>query len=452
MKRGVLLLLGLIGAAVITALIIFLVRSAGDSAPKDKVLKIWSPFDEKKIYQEISRDFTDANPGVGLEFEFIDAKDAKEYEARVVNAIADGDGPDIWLVRNDWIPKHAPKSLAAVVSNPEEDPIALAKTKIEPALVDLNVFENKLYGIPLTADSLMMLYNLDFYNNVANAADEAGKKTLGVTPTTWSDLSSQSAVVSQRKEATIQRSAIALGTVDTTFAPSDVLTAFMTQAEVAILTEDKKNVGFNLARFKGGIAEFPATDVLDFYTSFARVDKSNYSWNDTMGNPIDAFVNQKTGALIGYYSTLQTILNRDPNFEIRVVPLVQRQEKTDRVDYATTWSFIVNSETTQPQLSWNYLSYMANELVQQKYSEKTNKPPATKYNNPTIIVPSLKLPSEAAELVRLQFRTAKQFVKPEWQQTDEIFQDAIRQVVILGKTAQNSADSAAERFKIFVTP
>jgi ABC-type glycerol-3-phosphate transport system substrate-binding protein len=339
-----------------------------------------------------------------------------------------------------------------MASSPKEDPIAIAKTKIEPALVDLNVFEGKLYGVPLTADSLMMIYNIDFYNNVASVADESGKKILGVEPRTWADLANQSAVVSQHKGAAIQRSAIALGTVDTTFAPSDVLTAFMSQAGAIILTEDKKSVSFNLARFRSGVAEFPATEALDFYTSFSRPDKPNYSWSEAMGNPIEAFLNQKTGALIGYYSTLQTILKQNPSFEIRVAPLVQRQGEGDRVDYAITWSFIVNAKTSQPLLAWNYLSYLSSELVQQKYSEKTNKPPAAKFNNYTEIVPSLKLTSEAAELVRSQFKSAKLFLKPEWQQVDEILQDAIRQVVVLGKTAQNSADSAAERFKIFTNP
>lgn len=449
MKRGVLVLLSLFGIAVVAVLVILFVRGR-DTAPTEKTLRVWIPFDEVSLYQELTEDFAVANPTTKLEFRYIDAKDAKEYEAKVVNAIADGEGPDVWMVRSDWIPKHAPKSLAAVTTNPEEDPVALAKTKLEPAIVDLNVHEGKLYGLPMTADSLMIIYNVDLYNNVASAADANGQRILGKTPVTWADFVEQSAVVSKKKDATIQQSAVALGTVDTTFAPSDVLTALLTQAGVEILTEDKKNVGFNLAKFKAGEAQFPATEALQFYTSFATPGASNYSWNDTMGNAVDAFLAGKTGALIGYYSTLQTIIKREPNFTLRIAPLIQKQEKTERVDYGVSWSFIVNSETTQANTAWSLLSYLSEEILQLKYSEKTNRPPASIFSNSTPIEPALKTTSQATELVRQQLRSVKSLTKPEWQLVDEVFQDAIRQVVTLGKTPQNSADSAAERFKVFV--
>ncbi|MEX0594827.1 MAG: hypothetical protein WD157_01880, partial [Patescibacteria group bacterium] len=116
MKRGVLIIAGLVVVLVAVFVVVTLVNR-GNVVSEDKSLTVYLPFDEVKTYQKISEQFITANPGAELNFKFIDAKDAKEYEAKVVNEIADGAGPDIWVVRSDWIPKHAAKSLPYTADN-----------------------------------------------------------------------------------------------------------------------------------------------------------------------------------------------------------------------------------------------------------------------------------------------------------------------------------------------
>lgn len=451
MKRGVLVLLGLIGIGVITAIIFAAVRSGGSTTTVDKTLRVWSPFNERKIYEQISNDFFESHPDTKIEFKYIESKDAKDYEAKVVNAIADGAGPDVWIVRSDWIPKHAPKSLPAA-SSKDVDPIAVAKTKIVPALVDLNVYDKKLYGVPMAADSLVIIYNYDFYNAALTQANEQGKQVLSSVPKYWSDLRDQSAIVTKKAGANITRSAISLGTVDTVYAPVDALALFLNQAGVNILTPDGKDVAFHLPLFEQGKPRFSATDALEFYTSFARTDQANYSWNDTLGQGIDAFINQKTGALIGYYSTLGQIVERKPGFEIRVSPMVQRAEKVARVDFAGTWSHIVNSETKKSTVAWDYISYLANPVPMAGYSNQAGRlsPLIDENLIDSQVSTGLFEVADSKEIVLSQFYYARQFIKPEWQQVDQILQDAIRQTSLLGKSSQNSVDTAAERFKVFV--
>ena len=452
MKRGVIVLVGIL--LVVGAVLLILNIRAGNRAKvvKETTLSVWLPFDEVKTYQQISSKFLTDKPNVKLDFKYIESKDAKEYEAKVVDEIANGRGPDIWLVRNDWIPKHAAKSLPAFSERKEANPITSAKGRLLPSVVDANTYEGKLYGVPLAGDTLAVIYNADFYNQYAKEAPQADQKeALGRLALTWSDLSLQVAGVARARGTLITRSAIALGTAENTFAPADVLGAFLTQAGTTILTDDKKSINFNLSVFKDGVDSQPAADALAYYTSFSTPGAANFSWSNTLGNPLEAFLAGKTGALIGYYSTLQEILAKEPTFKIQVAPLVQKTavKQTERVDYGATWSHIVNKDSANGSMAWSYLSYLTDSIVLTQYAELTGKISVVRTNPRTLDI-LLVDSGKAIKTFATQLQTMKSFVKPEWQQVDEILQDTIKLVTNSSQTPQTSVDSAAERLKVFL--
>ena len=132
MKRGVLIIIAGIVVLLVVAFTIYALVNRQPQTVVDRSLTIYMPFDEVKIYEKISANFAAANPNVDLVFKYIEAKDAREYEAIVVNEIAGGEGPDIWLVRSDWIPKHATKSLAFEPTSDQPDPITAVKIVFFP--------------------------------------------------------------------------------------------------------------------------------------------------------------------------------------------------------------------------------------------------------------------------------------------------------------------------------
>ncbi len=446
MKRGVLILAGLSVLLVVTFVIISLVTRS-DTPTEDKSLTVYLPFDEVSVYEKISAEFITNNPGVSLTFKFIDAKDAKEYEAQVVNEIADGAGPDIWLVRSDWIAKHADKSLALEPTSGQPDPIASAKTVIEPALVDLNVYNNKLYGVPLFGDSLAIIYNLSMYNDVANKASGEPKTALEKFPATWDIVKSQTAAVTQKRGNVITRSGLAIGTVETGYAPVDVLAAMLVQNGAGILTEGNDAVAFNLAQFKSGQSIFPATDALTLFTSFARPAEANYSWNNDLGDAVAAFKAQKAGAIIGYYSLFQQLTEEVSGFDIAVAALPQLTDKSDRTDYGVTWSHIVNSQSASPTLAWQYSTYLGSQGTQDQYARETGKIAAGPVTDSEVVEQAIIGQQSAGKVFRAQLGSVKGLSKPEWQAVDEILQDTIKNIVNAGQSIQAAVDSAAARFK-----
>jgi len=274
MKRGVVIGI-VVGFVLLVVLIIALVARSSSPSTGETTLSVWSPFSEKKIYEQISQKFLDDNPGIKLEFRYIDAKDSKDYEAKVVNAIANGNGPDIWLIRSDWLPKHAGKSAATTWETVKKvSPIDQLKAVLIPSIVDLNTYQGKLYGVPMAADSLAVIYNQDYYTPYYNRATDAQKELLKFIPKTWEELKGQTALTTTLQGSTVQQSGLAVGT-KTIFAPSDVLTAFLAQSGAAILSADGKDVNFNIAQYQAGQPFFPATEALTFFTSFATPGQAN---------------------------------------------------------------------------------------------------------------------------------------------------------------------------------
>ena len=242
-----------------------------------------------------------------------------------------------------------------------------------------------------------------------------------------------------------------IGPSDNSFAPADVLGALLAQNGSTILTADRKNIALNLAIYVNGQPTFPTTDALSVYTSFATPGQPNYSWSTTMGDPVDAFVSQKTGAIIGYYSTLQEIIKRKVGFTVRVGPLPQKNEDVkERIDYGITWSHLVNKNSPYGGLAWSYLSSLFGEDNPEVYAKATNHLSVADFSSPTELDADIVNLEDAAKLFEVQMQTIAKLEKPEWQGIDEIFQDMIKQVVNLQQSPQNSVDSAAERLKVYL--
>ena len=94
MKRG--LIFALIGVFVLAVVVVLITALSGSksSSKTDNTLTVWSPFDEGDVYKQISEQYLSENPTIKLSYRYVQATDAKDYEAKVVDAVASGNGPD----------------------------------------------------------------------------------------------------------------------------------------------------------------------------------------------------------------------------------------------------------------------------------------------------------------------------------------------------------------------
>lgn len=289
------------------------------SVPYEITLEVWGTFDDSEIFNQVTADYNKINPYV-KEVKY--RKLAPEtYKEDLVNAMASGTGPDIFMLKNTWSPSFADKAVVA--------PTQIFNEKIvREAFVDVVAedFLNKnkeIMAVPLSVDSLALYYNKDIFN------------TAGIVspPRTWEELIAMVPILTKLDAfGNINQSAVALGTGDNVNRSSDLLLTLMMQ--------------FGSSIADGQFAEDSDVQALDFYTRFAKLGLPTYTWNQRQHYSIDAFYEGTLAMMLNYSYHYPTIKQKNAKLNFAVAPLPQFKDKTP-VNFANYWGFAVAKNKTQ---------------------------------------------------------------------------------------------------------
>jgi len=114
----------------------------------------------------------------GTEIEMVTVPDA-DFRNRLSISAPAGEGPDVLgPIAHDWIGEIALQEIALEVP----DSAITDKADILPASLDLSSYQGKLFGLPLFAESVALIYNKDM---------------VPEPPTTWDDLVTKAAALTQ---------------------------------------------------------------------------------------------------------------------------------------------------------------------------------------------------------------------------------------------------------------
>lgn len=290
------------------------------SAPPEKYLvklEVWGTFDDTDAYADMFNEYRKINPYVG---EITYRKLPLEtYKEDLLNALAAGKGPDIFMIRNAWRSSFEDK----IVPAPD---IFVTEKQFRDVFVDVVaddfISEGKIYGVPLSVDSLGLYYNKDIFN------------AAGITspPVTWEELLADVEKLNNIDGfGNIDQSAVALGTAYNINRSTDILTALMLQMESGINQTRSGRIEFS---------DENSRRALDFYTQFARVSSNYYSWNPRLHYSIDAFYEGTLGMMINYSYHSATIKQKNAKLNFGVAPLPQFAGKVP-VNVANYWGFAV---------------------------------------------------------------------------------------------------------------
>ncbi|MFA9262196.1 MAG: ABC transporter substrate-binding protein [Undibacterium sp.] len=289
------------------------------SVPYEINLEVWGTFDDSEVFTQVAADYNKLNPHVK---EVRYRKLAPEtYKEDLVNAMASGTGPDIFLIKNTWLPSFSDKAVPAA-------PDIFSEKAVRESFVDVVAedFLNKdkaVMAIPLSVDSLSLYYNKDIFN------------TAGITtpPKTWEELIAMVPILTKLDAfGNINQSAVALGTGDNVNRSSDILLNLMMQFGGSITDSQ--------------FAEENDVQALDFYTRFARLGLPTYTWNQRQHYSIDAFYEGTLAMMLNYSYHYPTIKQKNAKLNFAVAPLPQFKDKTP-VNFANYWGFAVAKNKTQ---------------------------------------------------------------------------------------------------------
>ncbi len=294
---------------------------------KPMTLEVWGIFDDSDVFAEINTKYTQTHPGVRINYKKISSNEV-EYERQLVDALANGNGPDVFFFHNTWLPKHGQKIVA--LPNSKNWVRDFRESFMDVAENDF-IENDNIYAMPLFCDTLALFYNKNLLNQAGIASP----------PKTWKELSTIVPRLTQiDKFGNIQRSGIALGRSKDPGAvnrSTDIIASLMMQNGVALYDKENRIANFNYSTLN---ISNPGIKALDYYTSFARGGFPQYTWNAKMDFSIDSFRFGQTAMMINYAYLIKRLRFLDPKFDFSVSSFPQR-DLNNRVDYANYWGLAV---------------------------------------------------------------------------------------------------------------
>lgn len=414
MPKSRLIIIGSVGLIVIFFTLLFLGVIPGlrdDSGRGEPVkLNVWGVFDSRDVIAEAAR----AIPGYEVNYRELNAQ---TYESELVNALAAGRGPDIFMIHSSWLPKHIDK-----LTPVSEVQLPLASFQaLYPTVAEQDFAPDRLiYALPLYIDTLALFWNRDIF-------DSAG---IALPPQNWIEF--QNLVPKLRQlDATgkLTRAAAAIGGSNKNInRGSDLLSTLMLQAGVPMVEQDFSGADFAA----GGLEPF------NFYVKFANPGSQFYTWNDSFLNSIDSFAEEKTVMIFNYAHQIQTIREKNPFLKFSIAPLPQPAGAQKAVNFANYWGLAVSNRYPDPALAWNFiLAFAADPSAAASYAEKTGRLPAIR----SLI--AAKINDAVLGVFAKQALSARSWPRIDSSEIDRIFSKMIEDV-IAGRAGAEAALKIAE--------
>lgn len=390
----------------------------------------WKPFEDARFVQPLVEEFQRAHPNIHIKFV---QKPIETYEDELVDALAAGQGPDIFSLHNDWLPKHknkiapAPEGLWSIREFQEK-----FLEVVNSELVDAG----KIYGAPLSMDVLALYYNKD----ILAAAG------LARPPATWEDLVKITPKLTKTDAfGNFERSAIALGTADNINRAPDILGLLMLQNGTPFFTPDRgQSLIAGSIRDEQGNYFTPGKRALEFYTQFANPGKVTYTWNNRSNNSIDAFAAGQVAMVFGYSYLRPTLANKAPFLNYAVTGVPQLEAGKSKVNFANYWAESVSKQSREQEAAWQFLKFITDPKVLEKYYE-VQKAPSSRIDllEKQIADPELGVFAENA-------LSAKSFYKPQSDAVESIFAQMINDVVLRNITPEQALNAASQKINLLL--
>ncbi len=410
----------IIGGAVLFVLIggiIFLMNirsnAGGQSALK---LTIWGT-DSQQAMNDVIQSYS--GPGSGTQAQITYTQiNPSQYQTKLLAAFAAGTGPDIFEIPNRDLSQW--QSVAAPI------PAALATTFNQvtlqsdfPDVVSQDFVSGtaagggNIYALPLSIDTLAMIYNKDLFNTAG----------IATVPTTWEGLAADvPALRVLNAQGQITQAALALGGSETSIpnAP-DIIFLLMMQNGAQMTSVDGTSVTF--ASGASG-TDTSGLNAFNYYLQFANAADPNYTWNDGMGTALTSFTQGKTAAIFDYSSALAQIKAQAPFLNYGVAAMPQPASSTVAVNYAKYNGFAVSRSSANVAGAWNFIINLTTSVADENiYTKDTGAPPALRL----AIAADLGDPTLA--VFASQALTAKSWHESNSGQVDSLMNTAIQNVL-----------------------
>jgi len=367
---------------------------------------MWGLWQESGDVSEIISAFQ-AQTGIGVEYKKIAS--VADYERQLIEALAEGRGPDIFVIHHSWVNNH--RALLAPAPQEVVDEKAVHEEYVEVVTDDL-IRDGKVYALPHSVDSLVLFYNKDVF--AANG--------IARPPRTWDEFQQiVERLTSITRFGTIERSAAALGTAKNINRAPDIVQLLLLQSGVPIAGADGR-VSIN---------NQTGTRALQFYTDFANKSKKVYTWDLQQDYSIDAFAEGDTAMMLGYSYHVPVVRAKNPRLQFAIAPIPQIAD-SQPVTFASYWPFAVSKASGNATAAWQFIRFATSAAQAAALNAAAGTPPAHR------LAVEQQLRDPLFGTFAQQALTAKSWRRPDPVAVDAIFNTMIDSVITGAATIDES--------------
>lgn len=400
------ILLSVFGALALSGMLIFALLVGSGAGNAIGPVTIWGTL-EPNGFAVVLRQASE-NDGRLSQVTYVQ-KDAATYDEDLTEALANGTGPDLFLLRQD----HVLRNKGKVLPVPYD---FLSESKFRDTFVEAAnpyIASEGILGIPLFADPLIMYWNRDILAMTGFAKP----------PSYWEDIPDFAKKVSKKDDAGgLVRSAIALGEYANVDHAKDIITLLIQQAGGLITQQD--GTGRLVPALSLRVAGSPsqaAESALRFFTEFADPSKIHYSWNRSLPRSHAEFSAGDLALYFGYSSEAIGLVRANPNLNFAGAAMPQSRIGSRSINAARVYALAVSRAARKPQGAMTIAALIGDSSVSRGLSVALGIPSARRD------VISEKLEGEN-ELFESQALIARSWIDPNPQKTELVFRGMIESV------------------------
>jgi ABC-type glycerol-3-phosphate transport system substrate-binding protein len=346
-------------------LLLILIALYGFSSPQlgSSDLVMWG-FEKPEVYDELLRNLQNSLP-MKIKYE---QKNTTNYEKELLNAMAAGQGPDIFPIHHTWLARYKDK-LAPAPS--DLMPIKTYNdTFVDVASQDF-IADGNVWAAPFSVDTLALFWNKDFFNT----------NNIPEPPKNWDQFLDDVAKLTIKKDdGAISRAGAALGTARNVNSATDILYLLMLQTGAKMTNGQNLAASFGQETIVNGENYEAGKEALNWYTQFVFPQKTDstsnpaYTWNPKMENSLESFYRGRAAMTIDYSSTINGISEKAPYLNFAIAPVPQVKNSSISVNYADYWGMAVWTGSNSEKSAWQAILWLSEKENAKKYLQQAQKP------------------------------------------------------------------------------
>lgn len=283
---------------------VFPIFNRGSNSASGEIV-VWGTIPEEIVAPLFSY-ITDNNKNLKIVYE---EKNAASFDNNFIEALASGNGPDLFFLPQNFILKYEDKIMPIPYSSISERDFK--NTYIEEG--ELYLGANGILGLPIIIDPMVMYWNRNMFSS----------EGIPNPPSYWDELATIVPKLSKKdKTGNIIESAISFGEFKNVSYAKDILAMLMMQTGNTLILRDNSKIPKVTLLGESGRGVRSADTALNFFTEFSDPAKSVYSWNKSLSSGRDSFLGGRLAMYFSFASEIGSLRSKNPhlNFDVSEVP------------------------------------------------------------------------------------------------------------------------------------